>query len=75
MKAPLIQECLANIECRVIDYNKKHSVVFLQGVAAWVDATRKERRMLHAVGDGTFIADGRKLDRRRAMRAKLPAGV
>lgn len=75
VKAPLIQECLANIECRVIDYNRKHGVFFLQGVAAWVDATRKERRMLHAVGDGTFIADGRKLDRRRAMRAKLPAGV
>lgn len=78
VKAPLIQECLANIECQVIDYNRKHSVVFLQGVAAWVDVTRKtdkERRMLHAVGDGTFIADGRKLDRRRAMRSKLPAGV
>ena len=75
VKAPLIQECLANIECKVIDYNRKHGVVFLQGVAAWVDAARKERRMLHAVGDGTFIADGRKLDRRRAMRSKLPAGV
>ena len=75
VKAPLIQECLANIECRVIDYNRKPSIVILQGVAAWLDATRKERRMLHAVGDGTFIADGRKLDRRQAMRAKLPAGV
>lgn len=78
VKAPLIKECLANIECQVIDYNKKHGIVFLQGVAAWVDATRKapkDRRMLHAVGDGTFIADGRKLDRRKAMRAKLPAGV
>lgn len=75
VKAPLLQECLANIECKVIDYNRKHGVVFLQGVAAWVDAARKERRTLHAVGDGTFIADGRKLDRRRAMRSKLPAGV
>jgi flavin reductase (DIM6/NTAB) family NADH-FMN oxidoreductase RutF len=78
VKAPLIQECLANVECKLLDYNKKHSVLFLQGVAAWVDAARKtdkERRMLHAVGDGTFIADGRKLDRRQAMRSKLPAGV
>lgn len=75
VQAPLIAECLANIECKVIDYSRKHGVVFLQGVAAWVDAVRKERRMLHAVGDGTFIADGRKLDRRRAMRSKLPAGV
>ncbi|MEK9953585.1 MAG: flavin reductase family protein [Curvibacter sp.] len=78
VQAPLIKECLAHIECKLIDYNKKHGVVFLQGVAAWVDAARKtdkERRMLHAVGDGTFIVDGRRLDRRRAMRAKLPAGV
>jgi flavin reductase (DIM6/NTAB) family NADH-FMN oxidoreductase RutF len=75
VKAPLIQECLANIECQVIDNYKKHSIVILQGVAAWVDAARKERRMLHAVGDGTFIADGRKLDRRKAMRSKLPAGI
>ena len=75
VQAPLIKECLAHIECKLIDYNKKHGVIFLQGVAAWVDAARKERRMLHAVGDGSFIADGRKLDRRQAMRSKLPAGV
>ena len=75
VKAPLIKECLANIECKVIDFNRKHSIVILEGVAAWFDAARKEKRMLHAVGDGTFIADGRKLDRRKMMRSKLPAGV
>ena len=75
VKAPLIKECLANIECKVIDFNRKHSIVILEGVAAYIDAARKERRMLHAVGDGTFIADGRKLDRRKMMRSKLPTGV
>ena len=75
VKAPLIKECLANIECKLIDFNRKHSIVILEGVAAWFDAARKEKRMLHAVGDGTFIADGRKLDRRKMMRSKLPAGV
>lgn len=75
VKAPLIKECLANIECKVIDFNRKHSIVILEGVAAWLDTARKEKRMLHAVGDGTFIADGRKLDRRKMMRSKLPAGV
>jgi hypothetical protein len=49
--------------------------VILQAVAACVDTTRKERRMLHAVGDGTFIADGRRLDRRKMMAAKIPPGV
>lgn len=73
--APLIRECVANIECRVVDIVKKHDIVVLEGVAAWIDAARKERRTLHAVGDGSFIVDGRRLDRRKAMRSKLPAGV
>ncbi|MCE1237113.1 MAG: flavin reductase family protein [Hyphomicrobiales bacterium] len=73
--APLIGECLANIECRVVDIVERHGIVVLQGVAAHIDEARKERRMLHAVGDGTFIVDGRKIDRREAMREKLPPGV
>ena len=75
VKAPLIRECLANIECKVIDIVGRHSIVVLRGVAAWFDHARKERRMLHAVGDGTFIADGRRLDRRRMMRARIPDGL
>jgi len=73
--APLIGECSANIECRVVDIIEKHNIVVLQGVAAWIDPGRTERRTLHAVGDGTFIADGERLDRREAMRSKLPEGV
>ncbi|MDX2202892.1 MAG: flavin reductase family protein [Hyphomicrobiaceae bacterium] len=73
--APLIKECLANIECKVVDLVDRHSIVVLQGVAAHRDHARKEQRMLHAVGDGTFIADGRRLDRRTMMASKLPAGV
>lgn len=72
---PLIRECLANIECRVIDIVERHGIVVLEGLAAWIDPARREKRMLHAVGDGTFIVDGEKLDRREAMRSKLPDGV
>jgi len=75
VRAPRIRECLANIECRVVDVVKRHDIVVRQGVAAYVDALRKERRTLHAVGDGRFIVDGRVLDRRTMMRAKIPAGV
>jgi len=75
VRAPLIRECVANIECRVVDIVKRHQIVVLDGVAAYTDPSRKEKRMLHAVGDGTFIVDGRRLDRRRMMRSKLPAGV
>jgi flavin reductase (DIM6/NTAB) family NADH-FMN oxidoreductase RutF len=75
VKPPLIQECLANIECKVIDIVKTHNIVVLEAVAAYLDSERKEKRMVHAVGDGTFIVDGRKIDRREMMVSKLPAGV
>ena len=75
VRSPLIKECLANIECKVIDIVKKHNVIVLEAVAAYIDTARKEKRTVHAVGDGTFIVDGRKIDRRKMMASKLPSGV
>ena len=75
VRPPLIRECLANIECKVIDIIEKHNIVVLEAVAAHIDTERKERRTVHAVGDGTFIVDGRKIDRKTMMAAKLPRGV
>ncbi|HNQ65781.1 MAG TPA: flavin reductase family protein [Smithella sp.] len=75
VKAPLIKECLANIECKVADIVRKHNIIVLDAMAAYIDDKRKEKRALHAVGDGTFIVDGRKMDRRKMMASKLPAGV
>ncbi|MEA1672240.1 flavin reductase family protein [Nitrospirillum sp. BR 11163] len=75
VRPPLIRECLANIECRVIDIVGRHGILVLEGVAAHIDNAREERRMLHAVGDGTFIIDGPTLDRKEMMRSKLPGGL
>jgi flavin reductase (DIM6/NTAB) family NADH-FMN oxidoreductase RutF len=75
VKAPLIKECMANIECKVTDIVKKHSIVVLKGVAAYFDSSRKDKRTLHAVGDGTFIVDGRRINRKKMMRSKMPAGL
>jgi flavin reductase (DIM6/NTAB) family NADH-FMN oxidoreductase RutF len=75
VKAPLIKECIANIECKVVDIVQKHNIIVLEGVAAYFDSPRKEKRTIHAVGDGTFIVDGRKLDRKEMMCSKLPAGL
>ena len=75
VRAPLIRECLANMECKVVDIVKKHNIVVLRAVAACIDAARKEKRTVHAVGDGTFIVDGRRIDRRKMMASKLPFGV
>jgi len=75
VRAPLIKECLANIECKVVDIVKKHNIVVLEAVAAYFDTARKEKRTVHAVGDGTFIVDGRKLSRKKMMASKLPDGI
>jgi flavin reductase (DIM6/NTAB) family NADH-FMN oxidoreductase RutF len=75
VKAPLIKECLANIECKVVDLVRKHNIVVLEAIRAYIDPGRKEKRMIHAVGDGTFVADGRRFDRREKMASKLPKGV
>ena len=75
VKAPLIKECLANIECKVIDIVGKHNIVVLEGVAAYRNSARKEKRTIHAVGDGSFIVDGDRFDRRKMMAAKLPPGI
>jgi flavin reductase (DIM6/NTAB) family NADH-FMN oxidoreductase RutF len=75
VRSPLIRECLANMECKVTDIIDKHNIVVLQAVAAYIDTARKEKRTVHAVGDGRFIVDGRKIDRRKMMASKIPYGV
>src|SRR5215470_12757487 len=75
ISAPLIKECYANIECRIFDYIKNHNIFVLDGLAAWIDSKRAEKRCFHAIGDGRFITDGEIINHRRIMVAKLPDGV
>ena len=75
VKAPLISECLACLECRVTDYWEARGIFVLEGVRAWIDNERKERRTFHANGDGTFVADGNVINLRALMEDKLPTGV
>jgi len=69
VRAPLISECLAHIECRVVDDSlvDKYNLFILEGIKAWIDPDRKERRTFHANGDGTFIIDGQILNLRKKM--------
>lgn len=73
--APLIEECLGCLECRVDDYLADRGIFVLRGVRAWVNEERAERRTFHANGDGTFVADGEAFSLRRLMADKLPDGV
>ena len=40
IRPPLIKECLANVKCRVVDIIRRHHIVVLEGVAAYLDSTR-----------------------------------
>ena len=70
--APLVKECLACLECKIIDYIEEPGIFLLQGVKAWTDNERKERRTFHANGDGTFVVDGEKIDLHDLMEDKIP---
>jgi flavin reductase (DIM6/NTAB) family NADH-FMN oxidoreductase RutF len=69
VSTPLIAECLANLECKVIDTAvvQKYNMFILEAVKVWIDPDRKERRMIHHNGDGTFVVDGRSLDLKAKM--------
>ncbi len=69
VKAPLIAECLANLECRVVDTRmaNQYGLIILETVKAWIDPQRAERRTIHANGDGTFVVDGRTIDLKKKM--------
>ena len=67
--APLVAECLYNLECRVINraLAASHHFYVLRGVKAWRHRAPADTRTFHAVGDGTFIVDGETIDLRRRM--------
>lgn len=58
---PLIDECYASLECRVVDTRMvtRYGLFVLEVVKAWKDAKRKHPRMLHHVGMGRFVVDGK----------------
>lgn len=61
VKAPLIEECFANLECKIIDRAmvKKYDMFILEVVAAWIDPKNKNSKTIHHRGYGTFAVDGR----------------
>ncbi len=60
VKAPLIAECFANLECKVVDtqLTEKYNVFILQVVKAWITQNKKRPRTIHHCGKGVFIVDG-----------------
>lgn len=61
VKAPLIAECFANIECKVVNTTlvKKYDFFVLEAVKAWIDPAQKNPRTIHHRGNGVFALDGK----------------
>jgi flavin reductase (DIM6/NTAB) family NADH-FMN oxidoreductase RutF len=60
VKAPLISECYANLECRVVDDKMvaEYNFFILEVLKAWIDPTRKDQRTIHHRGRGVFMIAG-----------------
>jgi flavin reductase (DIM6/NTAB) family NADH-FMN oxidoreductase RutF len=61
--APLIEECYANLECKVIDTRMvpKYGLFVLEVLKAWVDPAVKNPRTIHHLGWGRFMVAGNRI--------------
>ena len=59
--APLIDECYANLECRVADTRlvAKYNFFILEVLKAWIDPSQKNPRTIHHCGRGVFMVAGK----------------
>jgi len=64
VQAPLVGECLANLECQVVDTSlqDRYNLFILEVKRVWLDRDRKEQRLVHHKGDGRFIVEGEMID-------------
>ena len=68
--APLLTECFASLECRVVDTRmvNRYNFFVLEAVKAWVDTAIKAPRTLHHRGYGTFAVASETI----ALKSRMP---
>ncbi|ADZ71863.1 flavin reductase family protein [Polymorphum gilvum] len=68
--APLVAECFANLECRVVDdgFVKRYNLFVLEVVRAWRDPAQAAPKTIHHTGYGHFVVDGETI----ALPSKMP---
>jgi flavin reductase (DIM6/NTAB) family NADH-FMN oxidoreductase RutF len=64
--APMIKECHANFECRLVDDSliKKYNFFIFEVVKAHVAPSPKHPETIHYTGDGVFMVAGKTISRR-----------
>lgn len=70
VQAPLVDECFASLECRVVDSDMvaKYSLFVLEVVKAWVDPALRKHKTIHHMGYGKFMVGGETIKLRSKMR-------
>ncbi len=70
VKAPLIAECFANLECRIRDTRlvNTYNLFILEVVKSWTDPKQKAARTIHHHGYGNFVVDGERIKLKSKMR-------
>jgi len=60
VRAPLIDECFANLECIVVDTRMVNCYCFfvVEVINAWIDPAVKNLRTIHHLGRGNFMVAG-----------------
>jgi flavin reductase (DIM6/NTAB) family NADH-FMN oxidoreductase RutF len=68
--APLIEECYANLECRVADTKMvaRYCLFVVEVVKAWIDPTVKNPRTIHHLGKGNFMVAGERIKLKSKMK-------
>ena len=63
VRAPLIAECYASLECKVRNTSlvTRYNFFVLEVVQAWLDPARKRPQTIHHQGEGEFMVAGRTL--------------
>ena len=61
IKAPLIDECYANLECRVVDGKMvvKYNLFILEVLKAWINSSGQDKQTIHHRGRGVFMVAGK----------------
>jgi len=70
VRPPLIEECFANLECRVVDTTMvaKYCLFVVEVVKAWIDPAVKKPRTIHHLGTGNFMVAGEKIKLKSKMK-------
>jgi len=70
VKAPLIAECYANLECKVVDSRvvNKYNLFIMEVLKAWIDPSQKDPRTIHHRGKGAFMVAGETITLRSKMK-------